>query len=154
LATSATFAGRTLFDHVGAQGGRVLGVEIPMCYPAWPVEGRLLAGYPRPESAPLAAHPREWAAEIARLLPDPGYRDAWRGLLRPDASTWLRRQNARARCLAEHVRSLMLAEQPDFTMLVLREPDHIQHWFWDDHSRALAADAKDPVADVYRMADR
>src|SRR5688500_4981566 len=62
--TSDGFAGRTLFDYVGREGGTVLGVTIPMCYPVWPVNGRLQAGYPTPIGQGANAYPPTWAAEL------------------------------------------------------------------------------------------
>jgi predicted AlkP superfamily phosphohydrolase/phosphomutase len=47
-ANSRYFAGQTIFDVVGEMGGTVAAVRVPMTYPAWPVKGVMVSGFPTP----------------------------------------------------------------------------------------------------------
>jgi predicted AlkP superfamily phosphohydrolase/phosphomutase len=152
IPTSDSFAGRTLFDYVGAHGGTVLGVEIPMCYPPWPVQGRLLAGFPTPHPDRSFAFPAQWATTLNRMLPSPRGRRLARVFGRLDAQGDVADVARRTRRLVEHTVELMRTEPADFTMLVTMATDHFQHRYWDRRQAGVRKD--DPIDSVYRLADR
>jgi len=149
--SSDTIAGRTLFDYLGQQGARVLGVGIPMCYPVWPVNGRLLAGYPNPDPKRFFAYPPEWAEELERDLKRRGVADRDE-VQRPDPRQRLARAEGRLTQVAAYVTDLLRREQFDFTMLVASVTDEFQHRYW--HLRRGGARPDDPIDGVYRLADR
>ncbi len=148
--SSHSFAGRTLFDHVGGHGGRVLGVGIPMCYPTWPVNGRLLSGYPNPDPRRFFTYPADWASELAETLPAADSHELAEGEgALPTAR--LERIDARMQRLAAYLANLMRADAADFTMIVISATDHFQHWYW--HLRGDRPAPDDPIDGVYRAAD-
>jgi len=56
LVSSTSYAGKTLFDVIGAQG-RVAALRVPVTYPAWPIEGQMVSGYPAPWGAEGSVYP-------------------------------------------------------------------------------------------------
>ena len=152
IESSRRFAGSTLFDYVGQQGGRVLGVDIPMCYPPWPVEGRLLASFPTPNPDRAFAYPPEWGAQLDSMLPTLAGRRIDRVFGRLTPSRDVAHLERRMRALVQHVCGLMRAESPDFTMMVTLSTDHFQHRYWDLRRDPPRPD--DPLDAIYRIADR
>jgi predicted AlkP superfamily phosphohydrolase/phosphomutase len=66
--SSERLQGRTIFDYVGATGARVLAASVPMTYPAWPINGRMVSGFPLPRRDIFYTHPPEWAEELSQRL--------------------------------------------------------------------------------------
>src|SRR5439155_5222514 len=62
--SSDRIAGRTIFDYLGGLGERVLAAAVPMTYPAWPINGRMVSGYPTPRPDQFFTYPPEWADEV------------------------------------------------------------------------------------------
>ena len=51
-ANSRYFSGQTIFDIVGEMGGTVSAIRVPMTYPAWPINGVMVSGFPTPGRHP------------------------------------------------------------------------------------------------------
>lgn len=150
LVTSAAIAGRTILDVAGGHGLRVASVRVPMTYPAWPINGVLISGYPSPEHGNYA-YPRELAHRY------PGMRDP------SDA----RGPAQRAQLLLEEVRrtthiacDLLRDGDVDLLAVVYQQSDVAHHWFWrymDPGSPAFeeadAARYGDVIERVYREID-
>ncbi len=153
LNQSTAFAGRTLWDHLGAAGFRVGAVSVPVTYPAWPVNGFLISGMLlAPGMNDLAAYPPELARRygVSLNFPDAYRRGASLEEVMREGPAMMRR---RRRVVLE-----LLAEMPcDFLMVVFGETDKAQHDFW----RFIEGDATederkrygDAIAAHYRLAD-
>lgn len=150
LVTSAAIAGRTFLDVAGKAGLRVAAVRIPMTYPAWPVNGALVSGYPSPERGAYV-YPRAMAERV------PGMRDPSDA---PDP-------DARARLLLDEVSRtteiachILATDHPDLCAVVYQQSDVAHHWFWrymDPASPAYSPDEAarygDVIARVYAAID-
>src|SRR5438093_6663075 len=64
VVTSNDYPKRTLFDVAGSAGLRVASIRVPMTYPAWPVNGVMVAGPPTPDDRRLFCEP----ADLAQTL--------------------------------------------------------------------------------------
>ena len=64
LVNSSYFRGKTLLDHAGAEGKRILAYRIPLTYPAWPINGLLVSGPPTPDRKRAYAAPAERATDL------------------------------------------------------------------------------------------
>jgi predicted AlkP superfamily phosphohydrolase/phosphomutase len=64
--TSRRWAGNAFFDDPGA--GRVAVLSVPMTFPVWPVDGRMVAGFPLPDYGRNHTHPAELGADLPPLL--------------------------------------------------------------------------------------
>lgn len=151
--SSNRIAGRTIFDYVGANGSRVLAAAVPMTYPAWPINGKMLAGYPTPRTDVFYTFPPEWAEEVAARVQPPG-RDRSReemDVRTPDQ--FLRDSGALLDRMGSYARELMARETFGLAMVVTALTDQSQHHFFHLR-RSGAPQADDPIDQVYRMADR
>ena len=70
IVDSRPLAGKTIWDLVGASGGKVGVVTVPVTYPAWRVNGFMVSGYPTPDAAKSFAYPPEWGQRIPPLTED------------------------------------------------------------------------------------
>ena len=75
ILTSRDVAAPKLWEHAAQQGKRAAVVNIPLTYPADPLSGWLVAGFPAPELS-RAAYPPDLASRLAQegylVDPDPG----------------------------------------------------------------------------------
>ena len=67
IVDSRPMMGKTIWDLVGASGGKVGVVTVPVTYPAWRVNGFMVSGYPTPDAAKSFAYPPEWGQRIPPL---------------------------------------------------------------------------------------
>lgn len=142
-------AAPTLWEVAARSGLRTLCLNVPTTYPARPLEGVLVSGFPAPDFG-KSFFPRHLAAEFEAL----GYTlDVEVGDVAADPAGFLRRveQSLDARRLAFE---LLLEREPwQLCVAVITETDRLQHFLW----RALADPAHvlhGPVLDFYRRVDR
>jgi predicted AlkP superfamily phosphohydrolase/phosphomutase len=122
-ANSRYFAGQTVFDIVGQFGGTVGVVRVPMTYPAWPVNGFMISGFPTPGDTPETFYPRELQQEVGRAGESES--SDFRLLSTQEQIDSLEQQMDRMSSL---VGSLMDKEH-DLLMAVHRVPDPVHHFF-------------------------
>jgi predicted AlkP superfamily phosphohydrolase/phosphomutase len=67
FASSAAFAGQTFLDILGKSGKGVVAYGVPMTYPAWPVQGVMVSGYPTPDRKRAFTHPPELSEELGPI---------------------------------------------------------------------------------------
>lgn len=73
IVDSSVFAGKSIWDLVGAAGQKVGVVTVPVTYPAWKVNGFMIAGYPTPDAARSFAYPPELGERIPALTEDSAF---------------------------------------------------------------------------------
>jgi predicted AlkP superfamily phosphohydrolase/phosphomutase len=121
LVTSQAIAGQTIFDYAGRAGLRVAAVRVPMTYPAWPVNGVMISGYPSPESGSSYTYPRELSQTV------PGMRDPAEARDPGERKQVLLEEIARTGAIGLQV----LGEGAyDLFMLVFQQSDVAHHWYW------------------------
>jgi predicted AlkP superfamily phosphohydrolase/phosphomutase len=64
---SSKFAGLTIFDFLSKQGLKVGSFNIPLTYPAWPVNGLMVSGPVTPDLSKAYTYPSDIAAEIGPM---------------------------------------------------------------------------------------
>ena len=57
IVDSNAFAGKSIWDIVGAAGQKVGVITVPVTYPAWRVNGFMVSGYPTPDAAQSVSYP-------------------------------------------------------------------------------------------------
>ena len=57
LVTSDLYKGKTLFDIISSQGWPVSAIRVPATFPAWPINGFMVSGYPAPWGADGTFYP-------------------------------------------------------------------------------------------------
>lgn len=122
-ANSRYFSGQTIFDVVGEMGGRVTAVRVPMTYPAWPIQGDMVAGFPTPGDTPETFCPRSLQDEVGYVgqVDTPDFR-----LLSTEQQ--VQSLDAQMDRMSQVVERMMQREQ-DLFMVVHRVPDPIHHFF-------------------------
>lgn len=120
--------GRTLWRILSEAGLKSVVINMPMTYPAEPIEGVLVSGIPYPSGSDRLCYPagllndlkaKGW--DLARNASDDlggNYQDYYDGLLELIRV----RGEATAELIQEH--------QPDFVAVHFLEPDQVQHRFW------------------------
>jgi predicted AlkP superfamily phosphohydrolase/phosphomutase len=122
-ANSRYFSGQTIFDAVGQLGGTVAAVRVPISYPAWPINGVMVSGFPTPGDTPDSYYPPELLQEIGPI----GEADP--------ADYRLLTVEQQVETLEGHISKMeglvsTLLERPhDLFMVVHRIPDPIHHFF-------------------------
>ena len=150
----------TLFELLSARRKRVATVNLPLTFPARPINGVAVGDMLTPsKDTPGFLHPPEFRATLDRLSPD--YRiDTHLCDNEADVLPFL----ARLRHLLDErgkvVRHLMEQEPWDLFCCVWVEMDRMQHCLWHIvdplHPRfdaALAAKYREAILDVYRLID-
>jgi predicted AlkP superfamily phosphohydrolase/phosphomutase len=73
IVDSKAFAGKSIWDLVGAAGRKVGVVTVPVTYPAWKVNGFMISGYPTPDTGKSYTYPPELAKTIPSLVGDAAF---------------------------------------------------------------------------------
>ncbi len=144
LMTSAGLQGRTFWDVLGQAGYRVAAITVPMTYPAWPVNGFLLSGYPCPDGQLNYTSPQEWAGQLSESYNF----DADYYLHAPPATIareGLRMLERRTSLMCDLIRNKGI----DVGVVVLGEIDRAQHDFWKYTDPAFPA-YHTPEGEQYR----
>ncbi len=124
---------RNLWQILGDQGLRVGSVNVPMTYPASPVNGFLVSGFETPGPDSDFVHPPELRSEILARWPDPTLRAKWRRSAVRGDSVFIENLNYISRSF--HLGASMtmwLGERFgwDALMVVLKLTDNLQHKTW------------------------
>ena len=154
IVSSATIAGYTVLDAVGAYGKRVGAVTIPITFPAWEINGALVSGYPTPDANQAFTYPPELASGMGRLTENSAlFRAATPEQVRAELN---RLTHARAQAAIE----MLSQDDYDLFILVIGSTDRAHHDFWKYHDPAHpahdpreAAAFGDAVLQVYQEAD-
>lgn len=122
-----------IWELVGNAGSRVGVMNVPITFPAQPVNGFMVSGFPAPDGLPEVMWPREEYAKMMHKLPE--FAVNWPGL----------GQRARTELaiasLIESANDLLRARirafeysldqhKVDFCFLVFEYTDKVQHWFY------------------------
>ncbi len=161
VSTARPLVGQTWFDLVGATGQRVIAYGVPMTYPAWPINGAMVSGFPTPDLTRTYAYPPELEQRIPGPLPAEFQQHSREELASADGVRWsLEVVDRYYRMSLEHLRDLLSAGPVGLCMVAENLTDMFAHRFWwlrdpasPIHDPAAAARAGDPIAEVYRRTD-
>lgn len=122
-ANSRYFSGQTIFDAVGKMGGSVAAIRVPISYPAWPVNGIMVSGFPTPGDTADSFYPPELREELSFV----GEADPpdFRLLSTEDQVKTLETHMDRVSRLIDTV----MQKTYDLFVVVHRVPDPIHHFF-------------------------
>lgn len=124
IVTSQTKRGRTIFDVAGRHGLRVAAMHVPLTFPAWPVNGVMISGYPSPGGSPAAVFPPSLAGRVGKL----------HDITRTQSPTKrLRFSLERIELLTRLCEQVLDEESPDLFMVVYQDSDAAHHYFWRYH---------------------
>jgi predicted AlkP superfamily phosphohydrolase/phosphomutase len=149
----------TLWDLVGAYGGTVLVLNVPMTYPPRKVNGNMVSGLLTPLGSRDCTYPPDLLDTIFgidpsyRIVPTQSYTPGRTGAFLEDLSEVVR---SKARVLVE----LMKRTDWAFAMQVFNETDFLQHALWHvidpEHPRHTKSEHERyarRILDFYRLID-
>jgi predicted AlkP superfamily phosphohydrolase/phosphomutase len=151
-----------LWNHASRAGARVAVVNIPMTFPAEPVNGVMVSGMDAPRLEERSVHPAGFLEELHRLCPD--YRIVSKAALRASRGDFDGSERelievvvARSRL----VRALAGSGDLDLVMVNLEATDGAHHFFWQHHDPSHprhdpegGARWGDAIGRVYEASDR
>lgn len=152
----------TIWRLLSDAGRRVAVLNMPVSYPAEPVNGVMISGWLCPSpSAEGFTHPPELAAQIAMHVGDypihPDVRRHAEGGRYDRAASAARNGIMTKLSVAQW---LLEAERPDLLCVVVTETDSLQHWCWhllDEahpmHDTVTASHWRESINGVYRTLD-
>ena len=162
--TSRDIGHPTIWDVAGAADKRVAVVNMPLTYPAWPVNGTMITGLLTPQGAKDGCcHP----ADLLDRFPDYGV-----DVSRADAIDLLDEPGSEATELGSYLRQLveitqerarvgtaLLSEGVDLGVVVFVGPDRISHKAWSEQSSVARngtsrGEIEELIEAYYRTLDR
>ncbi|MDP2315329.1 MAG: alkaline phosphatase family protein [Pseudomonadota bacterium] len=157
---STRIQSRTLFEQLSERGARVATVNLPLTYPARPINGIAVGDMLTPaKDVPGFTHPASFKAELDRIVPDYVI-DTHLTESEDDVLPFLGRLHAMLEGRGTLVRTLMEQEPWDVFCTVWVEMDRMQHCLWHifdpthpHHDARLAAKYEAPILDIYRLID-
>ncbi len=139
LVTSRDVPLPRMWDVAGAAGRSVGVFNVPITFPAWPVNGFMVTGMLTPAPGPAMTHPAAVHEELTERDICPFGKPKKEGSERQFMSLLLNKHAINV----EAMTYLLKKHEPDFFMGVFLGPDRLQHHLWSYCVRA--ADADDPT---------
>ncbi len=154
IVDSHAFAGKSIWDLVGAAGQKVGVVTVPVTYPAWKVNGFMISGYPTPDTGTNFTYPPELGKTIPPLVGDAAFfKSASHHVL-------LKEMDRLNHLTADVSIEQLVKDDYGLFIMVIGATDRAHHDWWKyidpDHPAYNAADAKrygDLILEVYQSAD-
>ena len=154
IVDSNAFAGKSIWDLVGAAGKKVGVVTVPVTYPAWKVNGFMVSGYPTPDTGKNFTYPPELAKEIPPLVGDAAFFKS------ATHHTLLKEMNRLMYLSADVSIEQMKKDDYGLFIMVVGATDRAHHDWWKyidpDHPAYDAKEAAlygDLILEVYKVAD-
>ncbi|MGE5226964.1 MAG: alkaline phosphatase family protein [Planctomycetaceae bacterium] len=124
--SSTSIKQATFLDRLSAAGVEVRAANIPVTFPSWDLNGRMIGGVAIPKGAPFVT-PAGWAEELARVAPFPTNGMEWaRYAERPEDLVVEARSMVAARTASFEA---LLEGTWDVAVCVFVAPDRLQHPF-------------------------
>ncbi len=157
---STRIQSRTLFELLSDRGARVATVNLPLTYPARPINGIAVGDMLTPnKEVPGFTWPASFKQELDRLVPDYVI-DTHLCESEADILPFLARLRAMLEGRGKLVRTLMEQEPWDFFCTVWVEMDRMQHCLWHifdprhpHYDAGLAKKYDASIMDIYRLID-
>ncbi len=143
-----TVRGTALWSLAGSEGKRVCVYDVPVTYPAAPVNGIMISGMDAPHFNDRSVFPAGLRREILDTVPgfDISSSVDYRYLARhhPDPEgECIRQLQAHQEIEIGTVNHLMHKEQWDLLVAIFRSTDSFQHIFWDSAARMMAGSPRE-----------
>lgn len=151
---------QNLWSILGVRGFKIGSVNVPMTYPAVPVNGFMVSGFETPGVNSNFVYPPELKAEIVERWPDPTLRAKWKRSAVGGDAVFKENLGYISRSFHQGAEMTMwLGHRSgwDALMVVLKLTDNLQHKTWkyiDPRWRDRDPKRRDMVYDCFTEADR
>jgi predicted AlkP superfamily phosphohydrolase/phosphomutase len=138
VVNAARRSGATLWRYASDAGKRIVVVNVPISYPAEPVNGYLVAGLDTPsKSLPGFTHPEGLTGRFPELFDDYIVEPGIGSLARAGRWEEAKRQLVVSVGGWASVTSRLMDEEWDMVFVVFTPTDMAQHFFWDGDNRKV-----------------
>ncbi len=120
---SSRFSGKTIWDFLGDAGYEMTVVAVPMTYPPWKINGRMVSGFPSPDYSKTMTYPSDWSKEIGQLFNMSAINYSRPEECIDECKELVRRKG---RIILEQMRN----EKGEVFSVVFSSADFAQHFFW------------------------
>lgn len=164
---AGTVMGTPLWSHASQLGKKVCVYNVPVTYPATPVNGIMISGMDAPSLDERAVYPRAFRDELLAEFPHYTIEPAAdvRYLVEHSddpVGEFTANLQAHLDLQVKVIRYLMKREDWDLFTAVIRSPDAFQHAFWQEAEKAIEGQPLDsgeqqkaePVFRCYEQLDR
>jgi predicted AlkP superfamily phosphohydrolase/phosphomutase len=141
--TSRRWSGAAFWDQTG---GRVAVLSVPMTYPAWQVDGQMVAGFPLPDYDRNHTQPPELAAELPPLL---DFADRIGKLSDQELADRCQKLIAAQR---EIVMRWLREDEHEVVVVVFQSTDFAQHRLWK-YLESPGHPLREALLEMYRSID-
>lgn len=146
---TTTVTGEPLWSLASRHGRRVCVFNVPVTWPATPVNGIMVSGMDAPRLDEAAVYPAEFREELLKAIPDFTIESGidYRYLVNnadDPTGEYIRLQNRHLDMETRAVRFLMGLEDWDLFVAVFRTPDAFQHIFWDSVEKFIDGQEASP----------
>lgn len=125
IVTSKQFAHNTIFDILTKYNKRSVAFQIPLTYPAWPINGLMVSGYPTPDQTKAFTYPEDLSEKIGALYE---YKSDQIASGSPEEKVKIYSKGVDR--VSQKVEKLLKNEDYDLFVYVNNITDWVQHKFW------------------------
>ncbi|MGD9580624.1 MAG: alkaline phosphatase family protein, partial [Vampirovibrionia bacterium] len=125
IVTSKHFANDTILDTLTKNDKRSIAFQIPLTYPAWPINGLMVSGYPTPDQTKAYTYPEELSEDIGKLYE---YKSDQIASGSPEEKVDIYSKGVDR--VSQKVEKLLKTENYDLFIYVNNITDWVQHKFW------------------------
>lgn len=140
------YAGQTIWDFFSDAGYRCYVLMVPMTFPAWPINGCMISGFPSPDFHKPFTYPKGLAEEIGPIFDLSAVRFNNEDGLIAECKKLVSRETE---ILLEQLRR----EEHDIYALVYSSTDFVQHHLWKYMERNNGPYAT-AIKDIYQEVDK
>lgn len=127
---SSRFQGETIWDFLGRAGYEMTVVAVPMTYPPWKINGRMVPGFPSPDQGKPKTYPPEWGEEIGLLL-DMSSINSFTAVDYSDTNKFARECRELVQREAKIILDKIRNGNGEVFSVVFSSTDFAQHFFWN-----------------------
>jgi predicted AlkP superfamily phosphohydrolase/phosphomutase len=150
---ASTVNGIPIWSYAGNMGKRVCVYNVPVSYPAVPVNGIIISGMDAPRYNDNAFYPLEYKNKLMAAIPGfelqpPIDREYLVNHERDPVGECIRKMNSFLAMEMKAIRHLMSIEAWDLFVGIIRAPDTFQHNFWNSAERVMTDDEETTETDI------
>lgn len=125
IVTSKQFAHNTILDILSKHNKRSIAFQVPLTYPAWPINGLMVSGYPTPDQTKAFTYPENFSEKIGEL-----YEYKSDQIASGSAEEKVEIYSKGVDRVSHKVETLLKNEDYDLFVYVNNITDWVQHKFW------------------------
>jgi predicted AlkP superfamily phosphohydrolase/phosphomutase len=141
IVTSNSYPKYTIMDILSKNDKRSIAFQIPLTYPVWKINGKMIAGYPTPDQTKAFCYPESFSEELGTLYEYKSDQIA-AGSTQEKIDCY---SNSLER-ISEKVEKLIRNEPFDLFIYVNNTTDWVQHKFW---KHQYDIDQPEPYIDLF-----